>query len=485
VPLVVPAFVCLVPYALVVERLAAARARWTAAFRFGLVTGALAFALALYWIAFALAIYTKLAFLGYLGALLVLAPICGAGTAAVLVMRRDLRLPYAITLPLAWVSVEMVMMHMSDLAFPWLPLGLAVARVPVLAQAAELSGVHGLSGWIAASNGLLADAWLGRADRRGVALRVAAVGALAAAMWGYGTWRLGDITMRPVAEIAIVQPNVPQEDKWLAQNQNRILGMLVSGSERALAKDTPQLVLWPEAALPGILSNHADWATEVSALAAQSHTPVLFGVLDEEYRAPGQPEYFNAAMLADSLGSIESQRPYHKRELVPVVERVPFLNPRWFANLRFFGGFGRGGDDQAPFSLPFGKVGVLICYESIFPEIARQYRRAGASLVVNITNDAWFGRSLAPWQHEAHLALRAIEVRTGVVRAANTGISAYIDPLGRVHGATEIFTAAERTYRAETTDIRTLFVMLGDWAGWLCVVGTLALLVRARVLRGA
>jgi apolipoprotein N-acyltransferase len=104
---------------------------------------------------------------------------------------------------------------------------------------------------------------------------------------------------------------------------------------------------------------------------------------------------------------------------------------------------------------------------------------------VNITNDAWFGRSLAPWQHEAHLALRAIEVRTGVVRAANTGISAYIDPLGRVHGATEIFTAAERTYRAETTDIRTLFVMLGDWAGWLCVVGTLALLVRARVLRGA
>src|SRR5262249_27061893 len=138
VPLVVPAFVCLVPYALVVERLAAARARWTAAFRFGLVTGALAFALAPYCIAFALAIYTKLAFLGSLGALLVLAPICGAGTAAVLVMRRDLRLPYALTLPLAWVSVEMAMMHMSDLAFPWLPLGLAVARVPVLAQAAEL-----------------------------------------------------------------------------------------------------------------------------------------------------------------------------------------------------------------------------------------------------------------------------------------------------------------------------------------------------------
>jgi len=278
VPLVVPAFVCLVPYALVVERLIAARAKWTVAFRFGLVTGALAYAVALYWIAFALAIYTKLAFLGYLGALLVLAPICGAGTAAVFVMRRTLRLPYAITLPLAWVSVEMVMMHMSDLAFPWLPLGLAVARVPVLAQAADLSGVHGLSAWIAATNGLLVDAWLARDDRRAVAARVAAVLALVAAMWGYGAWRLATITPRSVAEIAVVQPNVPQEDKWLAQNQGRILGMLLTGSQRALALDTPQLVLWPEAALPGFLPDHPDWATDVSALAAQSHTPILFGV---------------------------------------------------------------------------------------------------------------------------------------------------------------------------------------------------------------
>ena len=482
VPLVVPAFVCLVPYALVVERFVEARVKWTIAFRFGLVTGALAYAVALYWIAFALAIYTKLAFLGYLGALLVLAPICGAGTAAVFVMRRTLRLPYAVTLPLAWVSVEMVMMHMSDLAFPWLPLGLAVARMPVLAQAADLSGVHGLSAWIAATNGLLVDAWLARDDRRAVAARVAAVLALVAAMWGYGAWRLATITPRSVAEIAVVQPNVPQEDKWLAQNQGRILGMLLTGSQRALALDTPQLVVWPEAALPGFLPDHPDWATDVSALAAQSHTPILFGVLDVDFPAAGQMEYFNAAMLADSSGSIRSQPPYHKRELVPVVERVPFLDPRWFAKLRFFGGFGRGGSDQPPFTLPFGKVGVLICYESIFPEIAREYRRAGASLVVNITNDAWFGRSLAPWQHEAHLALRAIEVRAGIVRAANTGISAYIDPLGRIHGATEIFTTAARSYRAESTNVRTLFLYVGDFVGWLCVLGTIALLVRARLV---
>jgi len=205
-------------------------------------------------------------------------------------------------------------------------------------------------------------------------------------------------------------------------------------------------------------------------------------VLDVAFPAPGQFEYYNAAMLADAEGSIRSQPPYHKRYLVPVVERVPFLNPRWFSKLRFFGGFGRGGD-QAPYALPFGKVGVLICYESIFPSVSREYRRAGASLIVNITNDAWFGRSLAPWQHEAHLALRAIEDRVGIVRAANTGISGYIDPLGRVHGATDLFTPAARVYEAETSPSRTLYVMLGDWPGWLAVAACAAMLAAARRAR--
>ena len=479
VPLVVPAFLCLVPLALALDALALSRAKWWAAFRLGCWAGGLGYALTLYWIAIALAIYTKLAFLGYLGALLVLTPVVGAGAAAVLVARRDLRLPFALLLPAAWVTVEMVMMHMSDLAFPWLPLGLAVARTPVLAQAAELSGVHGLSFWIAATNGLLADAWLARARWKAVAARVAAVAALAAAVWAFGSWRLGAVPVEAVARVGIVQPNVPQEDKWQIENQGRILGMLVAGTRQVLAQGGAQLILWPEAALPGFLPDHPEWENTVSLLTAQSRTPILFGVLDVNFPAPGKFEYFNAAMLADSSGSIRAQPPYHKRYLVPVVERVPFLDPRWFAKLRFFGGFGRGGD-QPPFTLPFGKVGGLICYESIFPEVSREYRRAGAVLIVNITNDAWFGRSLAPWQHLAHLSLRAIENRVGIVRAANTGISGYIDPFGRVNGPTALFTPAAETYLAESSRVRTLFVAIGDWVGWLSVIGTAALLVLAR-----
>ena len=483
-PFVVPAFLCLVPMALAVAALADGKGRWREAARVGLWTGLLGYGATLYWIALALLIYTKLAILGYFGALLVLAPVVAAGGAALFWARRVTKWPLAILLPVVWVAVEMALMHLSDLSFPWLPLGLSLARTTVLAQAAELSGVHGLSFWIAATNGLLADAWLLRTRWRAVAARAAAVAAVAAAVWAFGAWRLGAIVTSPVARIAIVQPNVPQEDKWQAANQGRILGMLTDLTRTALAPHDAQLVLWPEAALPGFLPEHPEWESAVASLSAQSRTPILFGVLDVNFPEPGQFEAFNAAMLADSMGSIRSQPPYHKNYLVPIVERVPFLNPRWFAKLRYFGGFGRGGD-QPPFQLPFGKVGVLICYESIYPSASRAYRRAGAALIVNVTNDAWFGRSLAPWQHDAHLALRAIENRVGIVRAANTGISSYVDPLGREHGATELMTSATRTYLAETTDIRTLYVILGDWIGILSVAATLALLGLAWRRRGA
>jgi apolipoprotein N-acyltransferase len=126
---------------------------------------------------------------------------------------------------------------------------------------------------------------------------------------------------------------------------------------------------------------------------------------------------------------------------------------------------------------------VLICYESIFPQLSRAYRRNGADVLLNITNDAWFGRSLAPYQHESHLALRAIENRVGIVRSANTGISEYIDPLGRVHGATALFVEASRSFRVETTDVRTPFTRYGDWVGILSAIATVVLVLWDRARR--
>ena len=311
---------------------------------------------------------------------------------------------------------------------------------------------------------------------------------LGIAVAGYGRWRLGSIETRSVAPIAIVQPNIPQEEKWQKENQDRIVTMLASLTREGMRSSQPRLVVWPEVALPGYLLQNPGWADTLRSLSAPARVPILFGVLDVEFLSTraedGTQEYdvYNAAMTTDSTGRIAPQRPYHKEFLVPVVERVPFLDPDWFAGLRYFGGFGRG-EDQPPFRYAFGDAGLLICYESIFPQLSREYRRGGAEILVNITNDAWFGRSIAPYQHEAHLALRAIENRVGIVRAANTGISAYVDPLGRFHGETELETSASRTYDVHTTSVTTLFVRVGDWVGVGSLIATVALVAFAWVRR--
>ena len=486
--LLIPVFLALVPAAIVVARKVDAGEPVRTSFRFGFWLGTMAYGLTLYWIAIALSIYTKLSFLGYIGAVLVMAPVVGVTMAALHAARRATRLPFALLLPVVWTASEVVINYMSDLAFPWLPLGLAASRFPVLVQIADLSGVRGVSFWIVATAGLLTDAWLHRADRRAVGVRLASVVVLGLGVAGYGLWRLRSIETRFVAPIAIVQPNIPQEEKWQKENQDRIVTMLASLTREGMQSSGPRLVVWPEVALPGYLVQKPEWADTLRALSAPTRVPILFGILDVEFlaarAADGTQEYqvYNAAMTTDSTGRIAPQGPYHKEFLVPVVERVPFLDPDWFAGLRYFGGFGRG-KDQPPFRYPFGDAGILICYESIFPQLSREYRRGGAEILVNITNDAWFGRSLAPYQHEAHLALRAIENRVGIVRAANTGISGYVDPLGRFHGETKLETSASRTYDVHTTSVTTLFVRLGDWVGVGSLLATVALVAYAWVRR--
>jgi apolipoprotein N-acyltransferase len=486
IPLVVPAFVCLVPVSLAVVRAADARTGWRGAARTGLLFGLLGYGITLYWLAVALRIYTDLAFLGFIGALIVLVPIVCATMVTVYAARSLTRWPMAVLLPVVWVASEVLLNYLPQLAFPWLPLGLSVAKHPLLAQAADLSGVRGLSFWIAASNGLIVDAWLLRGPtsprRRAVLVRGVAVIGLAAVAALYGWWRMSTTRLVPVASVAIVQPNIPQNEKWQEQYQGRIVGVLSSLSRQTLSRDTAQLLLWPEAALPDNFFAHPDWADTMRTLATTYHTPILFGTIDVVWHSPSDFDYYNSAMLADTTGRIGTQPTYHKSYLVPVVERVPIVNPRWFASFKFFGGMGRGAAPHV-FDFRFGKVGVLICYESIFLERSRLYRRQGARLLVNITNDAWFGRSIAVYQHEAHLALRAIENRVGIVRDANTGISEYVDPLGISHGATGLFVADGRTYLAQTTDVITPYDHLGDWVGTLSVVATLIFVAAAGARR--
>jgi apolipoprotein N-acyltransferase len=304
---------------------------------------------------------------------------------------------------------------------------------------------------------------------------------MAVAVYGYGAWRLDSTPLVPLGRVTVVQPNVPEDEKIQEANRPFFMGIMSQATREAVAHESPpSLIVWPEASLPDFLSNHAEWRDSLRALATVTHAPLLFGVLDVTWFSRTSYDYFNAAELADSTGVIGAQPSYHKEYLVPIVERVPFVNPRWFEGLKYFGGFGRGHDPE-PYRVSLGRVGVLICYESIFPDLSRHYRLHGADLLANITNDAWFGRSVAPYQHVAHLRLRAIENRVGIVRSANTGISEYVDPLGRVHGATQLFVAAGPTFDVATSHVRTLYVSWGDWIGALSAVLTLALCIAAYV----
>lgn len=481
-PFVVPALLCVVPIAVAVARAADAGAGVRVGVRLGFWFGLAGYGASLYWIGVALSLYTNLAFLGWLAAVVAVAMVQAAVIAALYVLRRATRWPMAVLLPLCWVAGEYLLGHLSDFAFPWLPLGLATTSYPVLAQGADLSGVHFVSLWIAAVNGLLADAWLLRTRRVQAGLRLGGALAVVALAFWYGTWRMATVASRPVGRVAVVQPNVPQWFKWQADNQPRIIGMLASTTRQALGAGSPELVLWPEAPLPDFLYKHPAWQDTIEALATATHTPLLAGVIDWRRLDDAHAHYYNGAMLVDGDGGVR-QPVYDKRRLVPMVERVPFFAASWFDWLGPYAGGYTPGHRSVVFHGPAGRFGALICYESIFPGLSRQYRRGGADFLVSLTNDAWFGPGLAPYQHFAHLVLRAIENRVGVVRAANTGFSGYIDPLGRVRARTGLYVPAAATYDVETTSIRTPYVRLGDWVGVLTLAATIALLLRGIFVR--
>ena len=473
--LVLPSFVAMVPFVWALEdapthRRTDAQIAWT-----GYWFGVLANGVVLYWIVIALWHFTPLSLAGYLAAIfVVLAPGWALAAWMVARVRRRTGLPLWLVFPIVWTAVEWIAGHLGDVRFPWLGLGTSLTRVPTLVQFADLGGARGVTLWLAWANVLMAGALRGRAWKP-----AAAVVATIAAALGYGGWRERTLVMRPVTTVAVVQPNVGFAEKRENREQDSLVLELLALTRRADSMPGVGLVAWPEAAIADYLFRHPDWEQWIGDLARTTRTPIVSGGLDVEWGdTPTSYEYYNAAFVFDSTGSSRSQPSYRKTYLVPIVERVPFVNPRWFGKLEYFGGFGHG--DRFPvYRIAEGGFGIVICYESAFEDLARGYRRDGADFLVNVTNDAWFGRTAAPYQHASHLVMRAIETRMGIARAANTGISEFVDPLGRTYLATGLYEEAVVAGPVLTTDGRTLYVRLGDWIGALALAGAAALLIAA------
>lgn len=475
--LVAPSFLALVPLSL---------AAWGArtprrAARAGFVFGLLHYGLLLHWMVPALARLTAAAPLVYATAVVLLGLSQALACGVLGVFRRGGRIPLWCALPLAWTAVEWGVAHVpGTLAYPWLGLGTSLTGYPELAGIAELAGARGVTFWLALVNGLVAEAVVagGRARRLldglgsarawlAAALLVAAVPA------AWGIWRVRHLEVRPGPVVAAVRTTLrggPDEVVSDLEALTAVDSLLAAEAARA-----PSLVVLPEGtfrdglAQPELVAGLGDLSRRIGA-------PVLFGVVRAAERGAGR---YNSAALAGPGGLAGD--PYDKRRLVPWVERVPLAG--------VFSAEGenplRAGGAWTVFDAGVHRVGALICYEAAFAGAARAFRHAGARVLVNMTNDAWFARAgtFAVAQHEAHLVMRAIETRTGVVRSANFGPAGFVDPAGRIRGRITGPAAGVTTARVDAADAPTWYVRTGDVAGPGAAAVLLLLLVFARSRR--
>jgi apolipoprotein N-acyltransferase len=352
---------------------------------------------------------------------------------------------------LLWTCLE-IFRSILLTGFPWLTLSQALAPWPAAIQAASLVGAFGLSGMLTALT-----IWAVHIPRSRPALFVAGAGMLSLAAFGLFTLDRDTLGSESELQVAIVQGNIDQNRKWNPAYQNATLQTYLDLSRRALQSGDPGMFIWPETALPFYLQDQSPYTEKVLEFCDRNDVFLLTGAPAYARRGPGDYDTFNRSYLVDADGKVADS--YDKQHLVPFGEYVPLKRffP-WIGNLVAQIGDFTPGDSAAPLRQDSLALGVLICYEIIFPELVRERVEAGANLLVNQSNDAWFGDSSAPEQH-LHLAvLRAVEQRRTILRATNTGISALIDPWGRIVSRTGLFVPATLTAESLlTVDRRTVY----------------------------
>jgi len=296
----------------------------------------------------------------------------------------------------------------------------------------------------------------------------------------------------PLARVALVQPYIPQEVKWDPAKGPGILDVLEKNT-LAAATTAPDLILWPEASTPWAVKGDERAKEFVESIVKRAGAPLLLGSVAVENRHTANEQWYNAAVLVDPVGGLQPSF-YAKRHLVPFGEYVP-LRPV-LGGLRKIVTIGDedfdAGQDSSPLIVPLGReiftVGPLICYEDVFPSLARTSVLAGSDFLAVLTNNAWYGEKGAATQHAAHSVLRAVETRRPVLRCGNGGWSGWIDEFGNVR-ATVVNSAGSIYFRgtetiAVTRDSRwigqlSFYVEHGDWFVMVC--GALALLGFAAV----
>ncbi|RLF58958.1 MAG: apolipoprotein N-acyltransferase [Thermoplasmata archaeon] len=415
------------------------------ALKLGLLGGMAHYLSLMYWIIFVLDHYGNLGLLLSIGPYFLLSFYLSLFTAlfcwGMVKITRCVSFPWFFVAGL-WVALEYLRAHFLS-GFPWCLLGYTQYSHLQVIQIADIAGVYGISFLIVLSNGLVFSLLFRQTPKKKAFFRVQfllGILLLSAAV-SYGFYKTGSQeTFDPQKNItcAIIQPNIDQSVKWDPAYQTKSINTY-RRLTLSVSSANPRLVVWPETAVPFFFQDPSDLTEDVRLLVQAMHTDLLFG--SPAYRRKKRTYvYYNRAYL---LGSDGRTSFYDKVHLVPFGEYVPLKRFLFFVDrLVAAAGDFEPGKNVCPLRNRNLTIGPLVCFEAIFPELARVQVKKGAQILVNLTNDAWFGFSSAPYQHLAMSVLRAVENRRPLIRAANTGISAFISPSGKIEERSPLFVEA-------------------------------------------
>jgi apolipoprotein N-acyltransferase len=383
--------------------------------------------------------------------------------------------------PAAWVATELGRQYVWD-GFPWELLGYSQITLLPVAQLASLVGVYGVSGLLALSAAGAAQMVVQQGRRRWVPALVVAVSIAGCVAWGVR--RLSNPVLASegeVVRVGVVQGNIAQEDKWDPALRDAITDRYITMTRAALARGA-RFIIWPESSTPFYFEHDLVRGGAIRRLAGESGVTMLIGsdqiepVRPVEAGEPPAERYYNAAFLVKPDGTVGAV--YRKMHLVPFGEYVPLKRLLFFVGpiVEAVSDFSPG---EVPVLLPVGghMVSTAICYEVIYGNLMRRFVADGSRLLTTITNDAWYGRSSAAYQHWDQAAMRAIENGRYLARAANTGISGFVDPYGRVLARSDLFEEAVLVEDVRFVEAATLYARIGDLVAWLSLTLTAAALL--------
>ncbi len=457
-----------------------------ASLKLGFITGFVYFLGILYWIINAMTQYGGMPLMVSIAVLILLSGYLALYVSlwTFLLSAFSFQLPAIryILAPFLWVSLELIRTHFLT-GFPWANIGYSQFKTLPIIQIADITGVYGVVFIIVMTNAALALFIESFYDRKlkPFATRYMLITAILITSFSiYGFWRLNIFnstlnTQHSTLKVALIQGNIEQDMKWDEKYQNEVFDAHLNLTMLA-SREKPDLIVWPESATPFYFQADGNFRAKMIELAQKSESFLLFGTPGYEI-SDGKIVPYNRAYLLSPQGDVAGK--YDKIHLVPFGEYVPLRKILFFIDKMVVGiGDFQSGEEHTVMDISKGKFGTLICFEVIFPDLVRRFVKNGAEFLVTITNDGWYGKTSAPYQHIAMVTFRAVENRIPIVRAANTGISGIIEPTGRITKETDIFT---RIYLSGEINIgssqKTFYTQYGDIFAYICSAITLLLIL--------